>query len=445
MKKVLSVLLLLSLTSCNFSGVVDSVSDEQEHVHLYDQGTITKNATCIEEGEITYKCSGCDETKVESIQALGHTEVIIKGVEPTCSEVGYSDGKYCSTCHQVLVEQETLDIVDHNFENNECTSCGMLNYTPGLLFKLTDEGYRVVGYTGDSKNVVIPSEYKGKPVYSIHDEAFRKSTIESVSLPEGLQSIEYFAFQGCENLKEINLPSTLKYIGTGVFARCKLISSVTLPSEVTVDWAAFSNCMSLETVIIPDDVKCINPDAFMDCNYLNYNEFENGIYLGNENNPYVYLFKTKNKTFKTFNIHDDTRHIAWNAFSGCSNLTQISIPSKITSISDRVFESCTSLKTVNLPEGLKTIEPFAFYSCSSLESIVLPEGLESIGMQSFIMCSSLKSLVIPSSVVEVGESVIDGCPVEIIYYKGSQEQWDAISANFNITDSITVVCNYEQN
>ena len=40
--------------------------------------------------------------------AIPHTEVVDKAVEPTCTETGLTEGKHCSVCSTVLVEQEVV-------------------------------------------------------------------------------------------------------------------------------------------------------------------------------------------------------------------------------------------------------------------------------------------------------------------------------------------------
>ena len=45
-------------------------------------------------------------------------------VEETCTTDGKTEGKHCSECNEVLVEQETIPASGHNYENGICTICG---------------------------------------------------------------------------------------------------------------------------------------------------------------------------------------------------------------------------------------------------------------------------------------------------------------------------------
>ena len=71
--------------------------------------------TCVCEGNVIYECSRCKDTYNEVIPAKGHTEVIVNRVEPTCTVAGLTEGKYCSLCSEVLVEQEVVAELGHNF------------------------------------------------------------------------------------------------------------------------------------------------------------------------------------------------------------------------------------------------------------------------------------------------------------------------------------------
>ena len=97
------------------------------------------------------------------------------------------------------------------------------------------------------------------------------------------------------------------------------------------------------------------------------------------------------------------------AFSGCSNLTSVTIPEGVTSIGISAFDGCSSLKSMTISESVSSIGGSVFKDCSSLTSVIIPEGVTSIGNYAFYGCSSLASVTIPESVNSVGRSAFSYC------------------------------------
>ena len=103
--------------------------------------------------------------------------------------------------------------------------------------------------------------------------------------------------------------------------------------------------------------------------------------------------------------------IGYHAFSGCSDLTEITIPDSVTSIDHRAFSDCSGLTTITIPDSVTSIGKWAFYDCSSLTTVEFGANsqLTSIGGYAFAGCSGLTTITIPDSVTSVGEVAFSGC------------------------------------
>ena len=110
-----------------------------------------------------------------------------------------------------------------------------------------------------------------------------------------------------------------------------------------------------------------------------------------------------------YSVKEGTRIICDCAFSFCSSLSEIVIPSSVTSIGDRAFSGCDSLSEIVIPSSVTSIGDCAFAGCRSLSEIVIPSSVTSIGDRAFSGCRSLSKIVIPSSVTSIGDSAFYGC------------------------------------
>ena len=131
--------------------------------------------------------------------------------------------------------------------------------TDGLQYSYNDEDLTatVSRYTGTATEVVIPAEvtHEGKTykVTAIGDEPFQgNSTLTSITIPEGVTEIAYYAFAGCTSLTNVTIPEGVTYIGDLAFDSCTSLKSVTIPEGVThIGNRAFWGCTSLTSVSLP--------------------------------------------------------------------------------------------------------------------------------------------------------------------------------------------------
>ena len=97
------------------------------------------------------------------------------------------------------------------------------------------------------------------------------------------------------------------------------------------------------------------------------------------------------------------------AFHGCSGLTSLTLPSRVTSIGDQTFYGCSGLTSLTIPSGVTSIGKNAFQGCSGLTSLTIPSSVASIGNYAFAGCSGLTSLTIHSGVTSIGDDAFSGC------------------------------------
>lgn len=132
-------------------------------------------------------------------------------------------------------------------------------------------------------------------------------------------------------------------------------------------------------------------------------------------------------------------------------LTSVTIPESVTTIGYGAFSHCTSLTSltsITIPEGVNSISDCTFYSCKSLTSITIPDSVKTIGNRAFYDCTSLTSITIPSSVTSITKGAFEDCrSLRTINYKGTEEQWNAISKgnwwNTNCPKDMVINYNYQ--
>ena len=151
--------------------------------------------------------------------------------------------------------------------------------------------------------------------------------------------------------------------------------------------SAFYQCTNLSSVAIPDSVTKIGYSAFKGC---------------------------KNLEHVTFGANSNLNKLGENysgdgVFQNCVNLSEITLPNKLTAIQRETFSGCTNLESVTIGSGVKTIGAYAFKDCGNLTAIVIPNGVESIGEGVFRNCTDLSSVRLGSGLLTIGYSAFEGC------------------------------------
>ena len=100
--------------------------------HAWDNGVVTKEPTCTEKGVKTFTCTKCNATKTEELAALGH-DYVTKRTEPTCTEDGKEE-EVCSRCGDVK-SSKVLPALGHDWDEGKvtteptCTEKGVKTFT----------------------------------------------------------------------------------------------------------------------------------------------------------------------------------------------------------------------------------------------------------------------------------------------------------------------------
>jgi hypothetical protein len=299
------------------------------------------------------------------------------------------------------------------------------NYTVGnstyTYTILTDDTIKITKYKGTDESIVIPSEIDGKKVTVIGSSAFYGfKSLKNIEIPDGITSIENYAFCQCWSITSLSVPESVTSIGTGAFRFCGDLKEIKLPSNLTVlsdslfgadanlEYITFGDAEKTDTVIIPETVQKIGNYVFMNCEKI-----------------------------KNINLPANLKSIGKTCFQGCISLTGLFIPQSVESIGGGIFGDCDALQSVEIedennnfifkdgilydvkngilvsavnsliPEKVivdectKTIDYSAFADCNNLYEIEIPQGVVNIGEKAFARLDNLKNIDIPDSVTNI--------------------------------------------
>ncbi|MGE7945808.1 InlB B-repeat-containing protein [Lysinibacillus sp. NPDC093688] len=238
-------------------------------------------------------------------------------------------------------------------------------------------------YKGDSTNIIIPSEIKGKPVVEIRDYAFLDKKLTSVEIPSSVRAIGEAAFAK-NQLTSIKIPSTITTFGAFVFAANQL-TSVEISSNVTVIGEAMFYKNQLTSIDIPSSVTTIKDSAFYD-----------------------------------------------------NQLTSVKIPSSVTTIESDAFYN-NQLTSIEIPSGVTTIGSNAF-SMNHLRSVEISSSVIELG-DSVFSFNKLQFVIFHGKVEQTDSDI---GPIGVQFEEGKtfqgwfEEQDYTTEWNESLSDPITI-------
>ena len=383
-----------------------------------------------------YKCTNLTSINIpNTVTQIGHGAFAYTGLRSitipgsvTClgnGDLMNDDGTgafgYCSQLETVVLNEGLKTISYETFEN--CTNLTTINIPNSVT---------AIGTNAFKNCTSLPVEgyirYAGTYLVEVTDRTRTTYTIKEGTRSIGGSGRDYAGFKGCANMTSITIPNTVNYISDFAFDGCtslpvinniryadtylveavdKTLSTYTIKEGTKwIGTSAFDYCTALTSIVIPNTVISIGYEAFFGCSSL-----------------------------RSITLPNTISSIAAQTFYNCSSLPSIQIPSSITSIGSEAFLGCSNLTSIAIPEGVTRLETNLFYKCRKLSSVSLPESLISIGEQVFEYCDSLKSIRIPIAVKKIEEYAFD-CENLSSVYISSLDAWCDIEFENNSSNPL---------
>lgn len=326
-----------------------------------------------------------------------------------------------------------LNYFSYIFGSSENDAYHNASYVPNSLTKVTIKTGTKIGVNAfvgckHINEIVLPNT-----IEMIENGAFRGcESLTTLVLPEGITSVGNNAFMECSSLVELVLPDTILTIGSenggfaSVFYGCSSLEKITLPNQLrSINSRLFYGCTNLTSIVIPSTLERISSDAFDGCAihtvYFNGSllEWLNSTITGN----LLYQFERDN------HFYIKKSEIEW------EEVKELVIPGGVTSIESYKFYGFNHITSLTLPQTVLTIGMYAFAGCKFNHALNL-RFITTIEQRAFSGCDELTSIILGSNLVSIGSSALPY--LSTIYYMGTADTWNTISIsseNSNIIEA----------
>ena len=224
------------------------------------------------------------------------------------------------------------------------------------------------------------------PNYSATNKPWQSfiADIEYLDLPEGLEYIGTYAFNGAKSLKEVVLPQSIGAINQYSFMDCSSIHTFAIgPNVSLIAQHALNGCYSLTNLYVPANVKEIRYNAFEWIPNVAYSE-------GREDRPEAGA-RTVDGFVEEPMVYNDAEKTS---LSACSAIAAgyIRVADGVKSIDSYAFSYCSAITAVELPNSLERVGRYALDNCDAVQTLIIGSGLIETEMYAFSM-KNLKNVV----------------------------------------------------
>ena len=359
----------------------------------------TIEATCVEHGYTTHKCSICHSiVKVDNNDELKkHTLTYVQKKDATCTATGKKEYWQCSVCNKLfsdanatteITDAASLDIPAKGHKYNSegtCTVCGVVNHRCALFDNLD-------GIT----NVTITDNDARYPWQMLNLEA------------DGMKNLGFDIPKGSKGLMSSNYEqysTTSRTVVTFTVEKLILLTFKSLVSSGEYDKATIT--LDGKTYGTISGIKEIEIKALLSAgkHSLNLAYKKDRMYKKGADRAFIYNLKTATTISDYVAQYDDTNTTLTFKKVTDANISDIVNNSVIVDQYNNVKEICTTLgnvtiKNIVFDESFKTYAPTSlkdfFKNCTALETISNIENLNTANVTNmtsmFDNCQNLSSL-----------------------------------------------------
>lgn len=234
------------------------------------------------------------------------------------------------------------------------------------------------------EEIVLPEGMK-----EISDNAFERSKLKSITLPQSVERIGKSAFNHCYKLESVTIPGNVKVLSENLFTHCENLKVVVIEEGVEkICSGVFFGCKSLERMVLPGSITSISKNLFSDGN--RYKD----LYL-NSKTTYITIPRSyADKFLRKYEVGP------WDKFS-------------LKVMNSKEFEYLESLEVFNAflykPNGKDTVRVILKSRVENAEpNVVIPErigekSVTEVGIEGTYIREKIESIEIPSSVELIDE------------------------------------------